>query len=102
MTRINEIAAHAQVSEKALEAYLVKRVHSLGGVALKYSNPNQAGFPDRLVLLPGRTLWVELKSAGEKPRPLQIQRHEQLRSLGQEVYVADSRDKIDKLLSNTI
>lgn len=99
MRRVDEIAGHALVSEKALEAYLVGRVGALGGVALKYSNPAQAGYPDRLVLLPGgRVLWVELKSRGKKPRPLQVQRHEQLRRLGQEVCVADSRERVDEIL----
>lgn len=99
MRRIDEIAGHALLSEKALEAYLVKRVKMLGGVALKYSNPTCTGFPDRLLLLPGgRTAWCELKSRGKKPRAVQQARIQQLRELGQAVYVVSSRDEIEKMI----
>lgn len=101
MRRIDEIAGHALMSEKALEAYLVKRVKMLGGVALKYSTPTCTGFPDRLLLLPGgRTAWCELKSRGKKPRAVQQARIQQLRELGQAVYVVSSRDEIERMIDN--
>ena len=100
MNRITEIANHADVSENAIESYLVKKVEQEGGIALKYTNPYQAGFPDRLVLMPeGKMCWVEVKSKGKKPRMLQIQRHEQLIRLGYKVFVIDSREKVDKLIN---
>lgn len=100
MNRITEIANHADVSEKAIESYLVKKVEQVGGIALKYTNPYQAGFPDRLVLMPeGKMCWVEVKSNGKKPRMLQIQRHEQLIRLGYKVFVADSKDTVDKIVN---
>ena len=101
MRRIDEIAGHALLSEKALEAYLVKRVKMLGGIALKYSNPNQVGFPDRLVVLPeGKTFWCELKSRGKKPRAVQQARIQQLKTLGQAVYVVSSRDEIEGMIDS--
>lgn len=101
MRRIDEIAGHALLSEKALETYLVKRVKMLGGIALKYSNPTCTGFPDRLLLLPGgRTAWCELKSRGKKPRAVQQARIQQLHKLGQAVYVVSSREEIEKMIDN--
>ena len=100
MNRITAIANHADVSEKAIESYLMKKVEQAGGIALKYTNPYQAGFPDRLVLMPeGKMCWVEVKSKGKKPRMLQIQRHEQLIRLGYKVFVADSKDTVDKIVN---
>lgn len=99
--RIDEIAGHANRSEKAIESYLVRMVERAGGLALKYSNPYQAGYPDRLLLMPrGKTAWCEIKSRGKKPRPLQIQRHEQLKRLGYSVYVADKKEDIDKIITD--
>lgn len=100
MTRTyDRILSHAETSEKSIEAYLVRRVAELGGHALKYSNQNEAGYPDRLVLLPGgAVVWVELKSKGEKPRKLQLLRHAELEELGQVVVVADSKKVIDEML----
>lgn len=99
--QIENIARHAEVSEKAIERYLAERVKALGGVCLKYSNPGMTGYPDRLCVMPeGKTIWVELKSRGRKPEALQEIRFRQLESLGHRVYVCDSREKVDEVLSN--
>lgn len=99
--QIENIARHAEVSEKAIERYLADRVKALGGVCLKYSNPGMTGYPDRLCVMPeGKTIWVELKSRGRKPEALQEVRFRQLESLGHRVYVCDSREKVDEVLSN--
>ncbi|BAE74433.1 hypothetical phage protein [Sodalis glossinidius str. 'morsitans'] len=52
----------------------------------------QAGVPDRLVVLPGgRVLFVECKAPGQKARPSQRREHDRLRALGGEVIVLDDR-----------
>lgn len=92
---------HSEISEKSIEAYLVKRVKEMGGVALKYFNPNMVGYPDRIVLLPkGRVIWVELKSFGKKPRGIQLVRIQHLKDLGFSVHVADSKSKVDEILKD--
>lgn len=99
MDKIENIVKHAEVSEKAIERYLAMRCKELGGVALKYSNANTAGYPDRVCLLPhGRTVWVELKSKGRQTSKIQKVRIKQLESIGHRVYVADSKEMVDKIL----
>lgn len=99
MKRIDEIAQHAEVSEKMIEHYLICEVALRKGLALKYYNPNSVGFPDRLVILPGRPLvWVELKSKGKKPRKIQRVKHDMLKALGQKIYVVDSKEGVDAML----
>ena len=69
------------------------------GIALKFVSPGLDGMPDRLVLLPmGRIAFVEVKSPGKKPRPLQLARHELLRKLGFKVFVLDDAADINKIL----
>lgn len=97
--KIENIVRHADVSEKAIEAYLVRKVKDLGGVCLKYSNPGVVGYPDRVVLLPGGfVVWVELKSKGRKPNRVQQLRIGQLRAMGHNVAVVDGKDQVDLLL----
>lgn len=97
--QIENIVNHAEVSEKSIEKYLVERVEALGGMCLKYHNPNQIGFPDRICLLPdGKVMWVELKSRGEKLRTIQEIRFNQLARLGQIVHVCDSKHAIDAIM----
>lgn len=78
-------------SEKTLEARLRKEVEARGGMALKLGSQNHRGLPDRLVLMPGgNTYFAEIKTTGKKPTELQRHCHEQLRSLGFDVFVIDS------------
>ena len=103
MNRIERITRHSETSEKAIEAYLVRRVKEMGGICLKYSNPNMAGYPDRICVMPGgRTLWVELKSEGEKPRPLQLARMDSLKRRGHKVYTVSSREGVDSIIMDLL
>jgi hypothetical protein len=85
--------------EKIIEGKLVLAVKALGGIAPKFVSPGYSGMPDRLVILPeGHVAFVEVKSPGGKPRPLQHKRHEMLRCLGCKVYVLDDADQIPELM----
>ena len=99
MEKIERITRHAEVSEKAIERYLVASVRALGGVCLKYSNTSEVGYPDRVCLLPcGVTLWVELKGKDGRLAPVQKIRITKLLKLGHEVHVCSSRRDIADLL----
>lgn len=77
--------------ESEIEDHLRKCVSGIGGVALKFTSPERAGVPDRIVLLPGgRIDFIELKAPGEKAEPHQLREHQRLRALGFNVYVIDS------------
>ena len=84
------------MKETEIEKKLVRKVKAKGGIAPKFVSPSYAGMPDRLVLLPGGVFaFAELKAPGMKPRPLQVARHQMLRSLGFKVYVIDGMYVID-------
>ena len=96
---IENITRHAEVSEKAIEKYLVEQAMEHGMLCLKYSNPNMVGYPDRLLVIPGgRVVWVELKSKGRKPKMIQQIRVDQLRGMDHHVAVIDNKADIDELI----
>lgn len=87
--------------EKTIERKLVVAVKATGGIAPKFTSPGYDGMPDRIVLLPGGLMaFVEVKSSGEKPRPLQLARHKLLRGLGFKVYVLNGEQQIGGLLDD--
>ena len=89
--------------EKDLERKLVKAVRDSGGLALKVISPNLNGVPDRLLLFSGGiAAFAEVKAPGEKPRPLQVHRMEQLMGLGFRVYVVDSPEAIHRVILNEV
>lgn len=98
-SNIENIARHADVSEKAIERYLVEQARLNGLLCLKYSNSNMVGYPDRLLVIPGgAVIWVELKSKGRKPTKVQQMRIAELTGMGHPVLVIDNKPDIDKLI----
>ncbi len=82
-------------SEKLLERKLSNLVKKAGGLSIKIPALHFAGIPDRLILMPlGKAYFVELKTTKQKPRPIQLIVHNQLRKLGFRVDVLDNSTDI--------
>lgn len=109
--------------ERDIEEYLVDRVKAMSGEVRKVKWVNRRGAPDRLVMLPSRTMpawdgdmrpgaicnpqpwtrpactvWVELKAPGKVPEDYQLREHARMRKLGQIVVVIDSLEGVEELL----
>jgi hypothetical protein len=93
----------SSMSERDIEAYLVKRVKEIGGESRKVSWVGRRGAPDRLVLFPLMNLrpaiWVELKAPNGRTSVIQDREHQRLRALGQTVVVVTSKEGVDALLA---
>ncbi len=86
--------------EKVIETKINQAVRHSGGLALKFVSPGFNGVPDRLLLFDGgRAAFAEVKAPGQKPRPLQVHRMEQLRRLGFKVFVIDDTEQIGGVIS---
>jgi hypothetical protein len=86
--------------EDSVEEELVRRVRALGGRCEKMAMKGRRGFFDRLVVLPGRVIFVECKRpVGGRLSPHQISLHAQYRALGATVAVVRNSEDIDCLLS---
>ena len=86
-------------SEKVLERNLNKEVEALGGWSIKILSNFITGLPDRLVLLNGRAYFVEVKSKGKKPNPIQRIVHKKLEALGFPVRVIDTTEKLNNFIN---
>lgn len=82
--------------EISIENYFQDRVKALGGREMKLG---MNGWPDRIVVIQGRTGFLELKRPGETPRPLQVRRISWLRAAGALADYADTREKVDAFLA---
>lgn len=86
-------------SEKTLEKQLNNGIKKAGGKSIKLSSMYYTGLPDRLIVLPdSRVMFVEVKTTTEKPKPRQIFVHDELRALGQEVWIIDSTETLNTFL----
>lgn len=98
-TRIRFFGYSVTGMEKDVERYLVTKIEAKGGLCVKFAPLFFAGFPDRIVLLPGAVIvFVETKDKGKKPSALQLRVHGVLRGLGFRVEVLDSKEGINEFL----
>ena len=86
--------------ERDIEAYLVKRVRSLGGMAYKFVSPSNRGVADRLVVLPDQIWFVEVKQEGGRLTALQALFIEQMKRMGHNAIVVWNKEDVDRWIEN--
>lgn len=89
-------------TEKSIEQYLVRCIKLLGGICIKLQNTGYNGIPDRLVLVDGKSIFVEMKAPDGRLSEVQKARHKQLKQLGFEVFVLWSYDQVDWFLQKVL
>lgn len=80
--------------ESAIERHLIREVVKFGGVVRKVAFPGHAGAPDRLVLFPGVSAWIELKNAVGKVSPVQMREHDLFSMMRQRLYVLRTEHEV--------
>ncbi len=85
--------------EKVIEKYLVGQCKKHNIFQRKVAWIGVVGCPDRLIMTPCFTCFVELKAPDKTPRPSQLREHERLEKAGQVVFVTDTKDKVDELIN---
>ena len=86
------------MNEQFIESQLKKAIKDMGGLCWKLVCPATTGVPDRICLMRNQAVFVEVKTPGKKPRPIQRRRMNQLQAQGFTVLVVDSIDGIQEVL----
>jgi Holliday junction resolvase-like predicted endonuclease len=85
--------------EKHIEAYLVKRVKALGGIAYKWRG--HGGAADRIIVLPDGTVWfVEVKTIGGRLSALQKVFAADMARLNQQYCVLWTKEQVDAYIDS--
>jgi hypothetical protein len=89
------------ILEREIEKKFGEEMQKLGCLVCKFTSPGKAGVPDRLVILPGGSVWfAEMKRPGGKLRPRQVFWKKQMESLGAKYYVVDSYEAIANVVND--
>lgn len=88
--------------EAAIERRLTQAVRKAGGIAFKFTSPGHSGVPDRLILLPGRVLFVELKTETGKLSKLQAVTQKLMRKLGADVRTLYGMDQVNRFIEEVV
>lgn len=85
--------------ERDVEEYLIERVAKLGGETRKLKYQGRDGAPDRLILLPGRHIFIELKRPqGGVTKKIQSDERALLVWGGAEAYIVNNKAAVDYIL----
>lgn len=76
--------------EKVIESKVCEYARSKGMLAYKFTSPQRAAVPDRMLICNGKAFFIEFKRRGLKPTPAQEREHATLRAHGMRVFVVDS------------
>lgn len=84
--------------EKAVERRLLIRCREHRYLCLKFTSPARGGVPDRVIVTPACTAFVEVKKPGERPDDRQRATHAKMRRFGAVVFVVDDAAGVDRLI----
>ena len=84
--------------EKDVEARLRDRIKAAGGVSWKFVSPNNRGVSDRVALINGRTIYIEVKRDGGKMSALQKSFAEKITINGGEYALVEGMQGVDDFI----
>jgi hypothetical protein len=91
------------MTESQIEAKMVRMVRDRGGLAYKFTSPNNPGVPDRLIITPdGRTIFVELKTLVGRLAAIQKWQIAEMQKRGADVRVLNGWDAVRDFLSEVM
>lgn len=86
------------VRENKVEKHLDSQVRSLGGITRKWVSPNYNGVPDRIVVISGIVIFVEVKTVDGTMSSAQEREHTRLISHGAVVKTVYGEQGVDELI----
>ena len=86
------------VRENKVERYLDSRIRNAGGITRKWVSPGMDGVPDRIVILRGTVIFVEVKTVNGALSPAQVREHQRLTDHGAIVETIYGESGVDRLI----
>jgi hypothetical protein len=87
--------------EGTIESYLIKQAKANDFLCEKFIS-GKNGVPDRILIGHKKTVFVEVKAPGEKPRELQVAMIKKMRKYGAIVYVVDTKEGVDEMIQELL
>lgn len=91
----------APIKESVVEKHLLSQCREVGFLCYKFTSPAKSGVPDRVVITPAGTVFVELKRPAQgDARRLQLAQHDKMRRHGAAVVVLNTRESVDRFIAH--
>lgn len=90
------------VRENDVENYLHEQVEKLGGTTRKWTSPGRSGVPDRIVIIGGDVLFIEVKTESGKLSGAQMREMSRLQEHKAMVGVVYGHKGVDRFIQSTL
>ena len=84
------------VRENKVEVYLDQEIRKLGGITRKWTG--HPGIPDRIVIIKGRVVFVEVKTVDGRSSSVQKREHARLEENGANVAIVYGNHGVDEFI----
>lgn len=88
------------IRENKVERYLDDQIKKLGGITRKWVSPGMDGVPDRIVIINGHVIFVEVKTQDGSLSPAQMREHNRLTKCGADVRTVYGEPHVDTLIEH--
>lgn len=88
--------------EARVERYLLRACQKNGLLCLKFVSPQRGGVPDRVIIAPSGTVFVEVKRPGEHLRRRQRVMTKKMRRYGARVFAVNTMSEVDDLVAKLL
>ncbi|MEV7952939.1 VRR-NUC domain-containing protein [Streptomyces sp. NPDC088141] len=92
----------ARTPEGTIEDYLLAQCRASGFLCLKFVSPARGGVPDRIIVTPGGTVFVEVKKPGGELEKRQRVVHAKMRRFGARIHVVDDKPSVDSFIAHLL
>jgi len=86
------------IRENKVERYLDDEIKKLGGITRKWVSPGRDGAPDRIIIIRGTVIFVEVKTVDGKLSRAQEREHNRLHNAGAVVRTVFGEAHVDTLV----
>ena len=86
------------VRENNVETYFDEQVELIGGITRKWVSPGRDGVTDRIAVIYGTVIFVEVKPIGGYLEPHQVREHKRLEAAGAIVRTVYGHKQVDVLI----
>lgn len=90
----------SDVLEKTTEAWLGRKLREVGGLWMKFTSPGHSGVPDRILVLRGHTVYVEMKREKGKVSPIQKATFDLMVKAGVSIHVVYGKNGAQDFLND--
>ena len=87
------------VRENKVETYLDNEITARGGITRKWVCPMKDGVPDRIVMIEGVVVFVEVKTTDGVLSPVQKREHLRLMATGVNVETVYGKESVDDFIN---